>query len=1146
MAASLALAFESLSPADKQRVNETCERFEELLSQGQAARAEECLDDIKEPLRTLLLHELLLLECEYCFRRLEPPAREELARRLRGRDDLAGEILDLARANALSHTPDLHAASWGDAAAWLEATGRFRILRVLGRGGFGVVYLADAPHLGGEVAVKTPLPELLLLPEFRARFVREAQAAAALDHPHIVRVLEVGEAGPVCYLVSAYVSGPNLAQWLRTQPGVVPTPLAVAVVRRLAGAVAFAHQAGVLHCDLKPANVLVGSGPAPEPRVTDFGLAHLTGESAALTRTGQVLGTPMYMAPEQAQGKRREVTPQTDVYALGIILYEMLAGRPPFPAGPVAEVLHRVVYDEPVGLRVHRPDVPRDLEAVCLRCLEKKSADRYASAAALADDLGRVLEGKPPHARPPGLLRRSRRWARRRPATAAAALLVLALVVLGLGGGAYHLRHLESANQQLSRALQERNLLVGELAQERNQLQAKETHLRRQLYPEMIRRARQLLDRNECRAFLETLAEWQPQPGQEDLRGFEWYYLQRCLGRGECGRLQCANEDIYTVAYAPDGESFAAGGKDGRVRLCSASPLRVLHELPHPDEVGQVLYSTDGSLLATACDDGTVRLWSRDGRLLASLAGHRGKVRALAFSPDGRTLASSADDPVVRLWQAHEPQRPPQTVDHGPWGEVKDLAFAEGGAVLLTGGENKSVQFFRLADGRHYAQLALGDFKAGILAMAPGERFLAVAYPGGQVQLWDTAGKGGNPDKWQAVSTADGFQRVRCLSFSPDASALLIAGDRSVQVWDTRPFRLRHVVRGHEGRVWAASFRPRGTHALTAGTDGTVRCLELAALTDAHTVEFETGLPRLVFLPDSSGLLVLGLKAHWIPLPPSAPHAGCEEVRGADDLHTGVFPGNGRALVSMDRLGHVDRWDLPLPPGGESVQPARLLHLAPHLDHDRKSLFGPGALSGDGSLAALREGATVRLWQVASGRPIAAVAGHKREVTVLAFGPGAVLASGSSDATVKLWDGATGRPLATCAGHTGAIRALAFSPYGHHLASASNDQAVRVWDWRTGAERLRLLGHHGIVHGIAYSPDGRTLASAGADGTVRLWQAATGRELLALTAGVCFWSCVAFSPDGRYLALVRQPQFGPGHVVHLWDAAEPMSNHPGH
>jgi WD40 repeat protein len=307
-------------------------------------------------------------------------------------------------------------------------------------------------------------------------------------------------------------------------------------------------------------------------------------------------------------------------------------------------------------------------------------------------------------------------------------------------------------------------------------------------------------------------------------------------------------------------------------------------------------------------------------------------------------------------------------------------------------------------------------------------------------------------------------------------------------------------------------------------------------------VEFETGLPRLVFLPDSSGLLVLGSTTQWIPLPPSAAHGGCEEVRGAGRLHAGVFPGNGRTLVSIDRLGHLDRWDLRLPARGDSVKPVRLLHLAPHLDYDSRALFGPSALSSDGSLAALRERAAVRLWQVPSGRPIAAVAGHKREVTVLEFGPDAVLASGSSDATVKLWDGATGRLLATCAGHTGAIRALAFSPDGKHLASASNDQAVRVWDWRTGAERLRLLGHHGVVHGLAYSPDGRTLASAGADGTVRLWQAASGRELLALVPGESFWMSVAFSPDGRYLAAVRQPQFGPGHVIHVWDAGRPTPN----
>ena len=403
-------------------MNEICESFEEALQRGLAVHAEEHLGATAEPLRSLLLRELLLLECEYSLRRPEPVSEQELVQRLPGRESLVHAVLTEARANALGHTlsqPPLRALA--QATAWLEATKRFRIQGVLGRGGFGLVFQAEAPDLGGPVAVKTPLPGALANPELRARFLREARAAARLDHPHIVRVLDVGEAGPLCYLVTAYVPGPNLAQWLRAQETGVPVRVAAEIVQILAEAIHFAHKAGVLHCDLKPGNVLMGPGPDPDPKVTDFGLAQVTGDPGDLTHTGQVLGTPLYMAPEQAAGQRKQLNAQTDVYSLGVILYELLVGHTPFPPGPAAELLYRVIHEEPPAPRIHRPDISPELQAVCLRCLEKHPGKRYATAADLADDLGRFLRGQRTRARPIRWDQRVGRWCRRRPGMASLA-----------------------------------------------------------------------------------------------------------------------------------------------------------------------------------------------------------------------------------------------------------------------------------------------------------------------------------------------------------------------------------------------------------------------------------------------------------------------------------------------------------------------------------------------------------------------------------------------------------------------------------------------------------------------------------------------------------------------------------------------------
>ncbi len=316
---------------------------------------------------------------------------------------------------------------------------RFELIGEVGRGSFGIVYRARDRLLGRDVALKVPRPELIASEEARRRFRREARALAGLDHPNLVPILEAGDSGPTCYIISTFCEGPNLASWLRARAEPVPWREAARTLAKAALAVAHAHDRGVLHRDIKPSNILLQPGGAcrlaPTPRLVDFGLACLVEEIDDATLSGFPVGSPPYMSPEQATGRHREVGPAADVYSLGATLYEMLAGRPPFRGPSLVETLRQVVDDEPKPLRSLRPGLPRDLETICLRCLEKDPARRYASAQALASDLERLLDGQPISARVVGPFEHLGRWMRRpaRIRDAGLTLLALGSTLIALG-----------------------------------------------------------------------------------------------------------------------------------------------------------------------------------------------------------------------------------------------------------------------------------------------------------------------------------------------------------------------------------------------------------------------------------------------------------------------------------------------------------------------------------------------------------------------------------------------------------------------------------------------------------------------------------------------------------------------------------------
>lgn len=1012
------------------------------------------------------------------------------------------------------------------------ALGRFRIVREVGRGGYGVVFLAWDPILGRKVALKVPRPESLLAPELCRRFLREAQVAAGLDHPNLVPVYETGELGPIAFIVSRYCDGPTLATWLKQVAGPVSASLATRLVAVLAEAVHHAHERGILHRDLKPSNVLLEQKPGPPagdleftPQITDFGLAKLVEAESGDTRSGALVGTPHYMAPEQAEGRLAEVGPHTDVYGLGAILYEVLTGQPPLNGTTQLDVLRRILTDEPASPRRLRPDVPRDLEAICLKCLEKVPGRRYASAAELAADLHRFLTGKPTVARPLGAAGRAQRWVRRRPAAAAwLGLLFLALSSFGLGTWGY-LRSLHDYAEARSATDQQRALAEAhDLLNRRLNYAADLADLGNRWKAGKHDDLRQRLDR------------LRPGPGEPDLRGFEWHYLRQQVNPSRVLHLPRRMEDA--LCYSHDGRILASSSRDDVIQLWDAQSGRPLSRLKGLG--GQIpnrlCFSQNGHRLVTAVanrDGGTVQVWllptgrseaqwftpgneayqatiSKYGETVAVGGTRSGPARvalvqlfdtrtksarivwqqnhpesnvtALCLSPDGRLLAVAYHvGPRLQIDLIRLPHGQVQATMSGHSQFVFGLAFSPDSMTLASGCADQTVKLWDVATAKNLATLVVeeqraDDVRADIrtLAFSPDGRTLAAGWvpqwekgsdADCRVSLWDVASRKRLPAEFRPGCA------IASLSFSPDGKTLAV-GDKSVHLWDMAPQSEFLTLAGTRQReAWSVAISS-DCSTLAAGYDdeqgGDRKTLQLWDMQTGRVRATLTGHRSMVFCA--------------------------------------AFTPDGSTITSAGHDKTVRLWD---------AQTGRLQHtLHGHTDKVRSVACSP-----DGqTLASGGRDKTVRLWDRATGRQQFMLAGHKDWVFQVAFSPdGKTLASASLDGSVRIWDVVTGEPIRIFT-DTSQFYGAAYSPDGKTLATCNNEGIIKLWDLVEGQERARLEGHLGSVHMVAYSPDGKTLASGGADRSVRWWQAETGRPLLAFENLPEQVHGLAFSADGCALA----------------------------
>jgi eukaryotic-like serine/threonine-protein kinase len=970
-----------------------------------------------------------------------------------------------------------------------DKIGHYKLLQQIGEGGCGVVYMAEQEEpIRRRVAFKV-IKLGMDTKQVSARFEAERQALALMDHPNIAKVLDAGatDAGRP-YFVMELVRGTRITDYCDQNN--LSTEQRLALFIQVCQAVQHAHQKGIIHRDIKPSNILVTvNDGVPVPKVIDFGIAKATEQrltdKTLFTAFEQFIGTPAYMSPEQAEMTSLDIDTRSDIYGLGVLLYELLTGHTPFDANTLLSAgldeMRRIIREKDPPLpstrlsaldnavqttvaRRRQVEPPRlihqvrgDLDWIVMKCLEKDRTRRYESATGLAEDLKRHLDIEPVLARPPSVgYRLQKAWRRNRVAFTVAAIIVASLVV-GISVSTW-----QAIVASRARRAELRQRLAAQAAQ-RAEEQAR-LRADRLLYVADMNLAQQAWDQNNMDQLRQLLAETVGSPN----RGFEWYYWQR-QAHLALHTLRGHVQAVCAVAVSPDGTRMVTGSEDTTAKMWDADTGHELRTLKgHTSWIRSAAFSPDGRRIVTGGGDQTARVWeAATGRGLLALKGHGAPITSVTFSPDGQRILTGSQDATARIWEAADGRELFTLRGHSPWSAIWSVAFSPDGRRIVTGSGDRVAKVWDAGTGRELLTLAGHSAGIGPVAFSPDGRRIMTGSRDRTAKVWEA-------DSGRELFTLKGHTSwLRSATFSPDGLRIVTGSqDATVKVWEAASGRELRTLVGHSAPVWSVAYSPSGQRIVTGSEDATAKVWEAAGDRERLILEGHTSWIRsAVFSPD-----------------------GRRIITGSGDRTARIWEAaSGRELFQL--RGHTAPiWSVACSPDGQHVATS----------------------SAD---------QTAKVWDAANGREQLTLKAHSAPLWSVAFSPdNRWIVTGSDDHSAKVWDAASGRERLTLKGHHSWVRSVAFSNDGQRILTCGGDQTARVWEASTGRELLTLKSPGVPLTCATFCPDGRQIVAGGEDAAATVWDATSGRELRTLKGhGAAVWS-VGFSSDGRRIVTTSSDQ----------------------